>query len=123
MLFQERAAAPPKPDQRRLVKWLFFCQRWPGLVDDALDYAKANPTASDCLSPLADRVAPDERDDFRRFAGESDLVASAALLAGAPLAQVPLAEAALVSQLVIREQSPSDAARDEAEAAAAQSPD
>jgi len=117
MLFQGGAAAPPKVDQRRLVKWLVFCARWPRLIDDALDHARANPNAPNCLSPLVDRIPPDERDDFRRFAGGPDLVGSAALQAGAPLAQ-----AALVSQLVIREQSPSDAARDEAEAAAAQNP-
>jgi hypothetical protein len=48
--------------QRKLVKWLIFCDCWPHLVDDVLD-KKNTPESVDILSDLANSLAMDEKND------------------------------------------------------------
>ena len=40
--------------QRKLVKWLIFCSRWPELIDDVLDKGQASNGDADCLALVAD---------------------------------------------------------------------
>jgi KAP family P-loop domain len=48
-----RPDAPPTIEQqRKLVAWLVFCARWPGLVDDVLRCATASPNAQDCVAAV-----------------------------------------------------------------------
>jgi hypothetical protein len=49
--------------QRKLVKWLIFCDRWPHLVDDVLAQPFQSDSA-DVLSALATSLA-EERDNYK----------------------------------------------------------
>jgi|GEM_PF-2170645 len=40
--------------QRKLVKWLVFCTRWPEQIGGLLDFAKNNPGQEDCLTAYMD---------------------------------------------------------------------
>ncbi|MFZ0748288.1 MAG: hypothetical protein WAM70_02935, partial [Pyrinomonadaceae bacterium] len=42
------------PRQRKLVKWLVFCDAWPHLVDDVLTRNEGEST--DCLRELANKL-------------------------------------------------------------------
>src|ERR1043166_6034725 len=46
--------------QRKLVKWLIFCDRWPHLVDDVLDLRPPEP--ADILSVLTEHLAEKNRE-------------------------------------------------------------
>ena len=48
-----RPDAPPTAEQqRKLVAWLVFCARWPGLVDDVLRCAATNPDEANCVATI-----------------------------------------------------------------------
>jgi hypothetical protein len=88
-----RPDAPPTAElQRKLVAWLVFCARWPGLVDDVLRCAAATPDEDDCVATVQ--------------AGDPDLARYVEALAAAPLsahdlaAGGTLARAARISRLV-----------------------
>lgn len=42
------------PRQRKLVKWLIFCDKWPWLVDDLLAFQDSK--TSDCLAVLVEKL-------------------------------------------------------------------
>jgi KAP family P-loop domain len=48
-----RPDAPPTAEQqRKLVAWLVFCARWPGLVDDVLRHAAEHLDDIDCVAAV-----------------------------------------------------------------------
>jgi KAP family P-loop domain len=48
-----RPDAPPTVEQqRKLVAWLVFCARWPGLVDDVLRCAANDPDEANCVATV-----------------------------------------------------------------------
>ena len=48
-----RPDAPPTVEQqRKLVAWLVFCARWPGLVDDVLRCAADDPEEPNCVATM-----------------------------------------------------------------------
>jgi KAP family P-loop domain len=48
-----RPDAPPTVEQqRKLVAWLVFCARWPGLVDDVLRCAASDPDEANCVATV-----------------------------------------------------------------------
>jgi hypothetical protein len=49
--------AVEKTQQRKLVKWLVFCSRWPDLVDDVLAHAQGSET-EDCISACLATIKP-----------------------------------------------------------------
>lgn len=55
ILLQKRDTSWPGERQRKLVKWLIFCDTWPDLVDDVLDDKKLF-LSRNCLGDLADRL-------------------------------------------------------------------
>ena len=103
----------PAERQRKLIKWLIFCTRWPDLIDDLLARVKQSPAASNCLEELAgsldagqvraydrlkqlselptDRLSSQDIDgDFRQAAQVSQLVREST----APLKSAPEQSAA-----------------------------
>lgn len=54
ILLQKQNTSWSSGRQRKLVKWLIFCERWPHLVDDVLELRKSQ-IYSDYLLPLAAR--------------------------------------------------------------------
>ena len=55
ILLQKRDTSWPGERQRKLVKWLIFCDTWPDLVDDVLDDKKLSHSKN-CLGDLAGRL-------------------------------------------------------------------
>lgn len=100
ILVQPSGGAFDQKTQRKLVKWVVFCLRWPDLVDDVLAHAQRTEASVDCLADCVARLAlrPDT-DDLTAFA---DL--------GEPLSAHDLtnwlAHAAEISQLVREEEAP-----------------
>jgi KAP family P-loop domain len=80
--------------QRKLVKWLVFCDRWPDLVDDVLEYARANPGSPNPILEVA-RTDAEARDFAGRTGPEDELRAEDLAPDG------PLAHAASISHLVV----------------------
>jgi len=69
----QQEGRPPSPElQRKLVKWLVFCARWPDLVDDVLAQARDYPTKRDCLT-LAVAGIPGAQ-EFAALDGTGDLL-------------------------------------------------
>jgi hypothetical protein len=100
---------PEEETQRKLVKWLILCDRWPDLVDEALEYARkdrGNP------NPIASLANLDSQ--ARDFAGKTspDDVLTADDLA--PHGR--LAQAASISHLIAWKSATGQAADDEASA-------
>jgi KAP family P-loop domain len=57
-----RPDAPPTVEQqRKLMAWLVFCARWPGLVDDVLRCAAGNPQEPNCVATVQHGDADLER--------------------------------------------------------------
>ena len=57
-----RPDAPPTVEQqRKLVAWLVFCARWPGLVDDVLRCAAGDPQEPNCVATVQHGDADLER--------------------------------------------------------------
>jgi hypothetical protein len=69
-----RPDAPPTVEQqRKLVAWLVFCARWPGLVDDVLRCAANDPDEANCVATVqgdADLARYVEALDLDRLSGE-----------------------------------------------------
>jgi hypothetical protein len=96
IILQRQGISASAETQRKLVKWLVFCDRWPSLVGTVLQHA-ADTTES--RSPISvavddaeareftDRAGPDGRDDVLRA---EDLAPDG-----------PLAHAASISHLVV----------------------
>lgn len=55
ILVQKHDTSWPGQRQRKLVKWLIFCDTWPDLVDDILDKMKLSQS-SNCLGDLANSL-------------------------------------------------------------------
>jgi len=91
----QQEGRPPSPElQRKLVKWLVFCARWPDLVDDVLARARDHPGEPDCL---AQAVAANP--DAKEFAA---LGKPGGLLTPVDLApDGTLAKAASISNLIV----------------------
>jgi hypothetical protein len=54
----QKADAPLHRDrQKKLVKWLIFCDSWPHLVANALDQAAKTPLSKNCLLDLAQSLS------------------------------------------------------------------
>ena len=45
--------------QRKLVKWLIFCARWPELIDDVLKHGRDQNGETDCIALTADELKKD----------------------------------------------------------------
>ncbi|HKJ66432.1 MAG TPA: P-loop NTPase fold protein [bacterium] len=58
--------------QRKLVKWLIFCARWPDLIDDVLRFAQEQKNSPNCLADLAGTLPDDIRDQLREYAHPAD---------------------------------------------------
>jgi hypothetical protein len=101
LLYPPGGSRPPTDDaQRKLVKWLVFCERWWRLVDDVLSRA-AKPLAvpEDCLAGVASDLGDTEEGPLLHdFAKTLDSLMSDDLAPGGILDQ-----AAWVSQLVEEE--------------------
>jgi hypothetical protein len=94
----QQEGRPPSPEiQRKLVKWLVFCDRWPDLVDDILAYARDKSASADCvmdaLGSVDKRIA-----EFAACPGPKDVLTAEDL---AP--DGSFAEAAMISHLVVWE--------------------
>ena len=101
--------APTDKDQRKLVKWLIFCDRWPDLIDEALGFALDKPGSENPIANLANAGS-----EAREFAGKTspdDMLTSEDL---AP--QGPLAQAASISHLIIWKSAAQHAVNDDASA-------
>jgi hypothetical protein len=90
---QGQGRSVPEEIQRKLVKWLIFCDQWPDLVDDVLGYASKHPTSD---NPIENLSTPDsEAAKFASMIGPEDT------LTGHDLTQPSqLAQAASISHLV-----------------------
>jgi KAP family P-loop domain len=90
-----RPDAPPTvAQQRKLMAWLVFCARWPGLVDDVLRCAVDNPDEPNCVATVQ---ASGNDPELQRFidALDGDRLSADDLHAGGTLAR-----AARISRLV-----------------------
>ncbi len=82
-----RGVIPTDQRQRKLLKWLVFCVRWPDLIDDALTAARAGPDEGNVLErikpeAIAAMAEPDSA-DFWLFVAEkttADILSSQDLL-------------------------------------------
>jgi hypothetical protein len=83
--------------QRKLIKWLIFCDRWPDLVEEVLVYVRKNPGSANPIAEKLANVEP-EAGEFAGKAGPDDVLTANDL---AP--DGPLAHAASISHLVIWE--------------------
>jgi hypothetical protein len=103
LLQPDNAPAPTGEAQRKLVKWLIFCSRWPHLVQTVLDHARANPDDLDCLATVSSTL---ESEDDRKAVNAFARVARPAdsLTASDLDADEALARAAQISELVLRGQ-------------------
>jgi hypothetical protein len=102
ILLQRPEAPPNEVDQRKLVQWLIFCARWPGLVDDVLVSTRSAAPQSSVIKVLVEDLLSEqlkvELGSFKRTVDEEDTLRSEELVPG-----TVLAEAARISQM-IREQ-------------------
>jgi KAP-like P-loop domain-containing protein len=91
----QQEGRPPSPElQRKLVKWLVFCARWPDLVDDVLAQARDHPAQQDCLGLAVSGIAGAQ--EFAALDGTGDLLTPVDL---AP--EGTLAKAASISHLIV----------------------
>jgi hypothetical protein len=97
IMLQQEGRPPSKALQRKLVKWLVFCARWPDLVDDVLTQARDHPETTDSMTAALERVNADAA-IFAALAGPEDTLTSADL---AP--DGTLAKAASISHLLVWE--------------------
>ena len=101
--------APTNKDQRKLVKWLIFCDRWPDLIDKVLKNEKPEPRSE---NPIADLAGPDsEAGKFASQITKDDVLTVDDLAPGGPLAQ-----AAWISHHIVWKSAASHAASDDASA-------
>lgn len=57
MLQQNRPDLPwDDLKQRTLIKWLLFCKKWPGLIDDIIEYTEKVDDDLDCIDLFADSI-------------------------------------------------------------------
>jgi hypothetical protein len=82
IILQREGIAWPTERQRKLVKWLIFCARWPELLDDLLVETKKHVAALNPLHQLLDKLAitPEEAKAFQEikaFASHLDILSSA----------------------------------------------
>jgi hypothetical protein len=82
IILQREGIAWPAERQRKLVKWLIFCARWPELIDDLLAETKKDAGVPNPLNQLLDKLAvtPAETKAFQEiktFAGHLDILSSA----------------------------------------------
>src|SRR5262249_53552466 len=98
--------APTDEDQRKLVKWLIFCDRWPDLMDKVLKNEKPEPSSG---NPIADLAGHDT--EAGKFASKNDVLTVYDLAPGGPLAQ-----AAWISHHIVWKSTASHAANDDASA-------
>jgi hypothetical protein len=105
ILLQQGGISWPVERQRKLVKWLIFCSRWPQLVDDVLEHAAKSPDAGDCLEELiATLDLPDDRSALlKSFASGRDRLSSKEIIGDFTLA-------ARISQMVLVSPEPRRAA-------------
>jgi KAP family P-loop domain len=99
----QRPDVPATPEhQRKLVKWLVFCARWPDLIDDVLDCA-AKGVQGDCVETLRNTraVPPANRSDLTSFAAQEPQLTAEDLKPSGPLAF-----AAQISTLALPEPLP-----------------
>jgi hypothetical protein len=88
--------------ERKLVKWLIFCAKWPDLVDDALRIAEGTNPPADCLATVAANLPAQrarDRVQLEAFAGRKDVLYSSDL-------KDDFARAARISQLVRDDAAP-----------------
>jgi hypothetical protein len=115
IILQREGRPTSTPDQRKLVKWLIFCDRWPDLVHKVLEHAQdhtscKNPIGGNpsCEHPFA-LAAGTEAAELQRFAagtGSNDVLTDDVLtddvLTAKDLAPGgPLDHAASISHLVV----------------------
>jgi hypothetical protein len=94
----QQEGRPPSPEiQKKLVKWLVFCDSWPDLVDDVLKYARDHPSSKDCIVEAVGK-ADEELAAFAARPGPKEVLTGEDLAADGPLAQ-----AATISRLVVWE--------------------
>ena len=109
ILLQRPEVALTVESQRKMIKWLIFCARWPNLIDDVLDYAKGHPNTDDCFSAGVKNLAVSDHKALKDLAARShqpgDLLSSQDLQPGGLLAR-----AALISQMVEYEPATDQAA-------------
>jgi hypothetical protein len=82
IILQREGITWPADRQRKLVKWLIFCARWPELIDDLLTEAKNYLTAPNLLNQLLDKLAPTPAEtkafqEIEAFASHLDILSSA----------------------------------------------
>ncbi|MCI0696865.1 KAP family NTPase [candidate division KSB1 bacterium] len=82
IILQREGITWPVERQRKLVKWLIFCARWPELIDDLLVETKKDLAALNPLEQLLDKLAitPAEGKAFQEikaFAGHLDILSPA----------------------------------------------
>jgi hypothetical protein len=98
--------APVEKDQRKLVKWLIFCDRWPDLIDEVLEHVRHTP---DCENPIADLVERDsEAGEFASKTSPDDVLTAADLAPHGPFAQ-----AASISHLIVWKSTPQHTSNDD----------
>jgi hypothetical protein len=98
---------PEQETQRKLVKWLIFCDRWPNLVDEALEYAGNNCGDPNPIANLENLDS--QARDFAGKTGPDDVLTADDLAPHGPLAQ-----AASISHLIVWKSATGQAADDEA---------
>lgn len=82
IILQREGITWPAERQRKLIKWLIFCARWPELLDDLLTEAKTDLAAPNPLDQMLDKLAitPDEAKAFQEikaFVCHLDILSSA----------------------------------------------
>ncbi len=82
IILQREGISWPAERQRKLIKWLIFCARWPELLDDLLTEAKTDLAAPNPLDQMLDKLAitPDEAKAFQEikaFVCHLDILSSA----------------------------------------------
>lgn len=103
--------APTESDQRKLVKWLIFCDRWPDLIDKVLESVKDEDKPSE--NPIADMADPDsEAGKFASQITEDDVLTADDLASDGALAQA----ASISHHVIVWKSAASHAASDDASA-------
>lgn len=82
IILQREGITWPAERQRKLVKWLIFCARWPELIDDLLAEAKNYLAAPSPLNQLLDKLAPTPAEtkaflEIKAFASHLNILSSA----------------------------------------------
>ncbi len=62
----------PEHQQRKLVKWLIFCARWPHLIDDVLRFAQEHKNSTNCLADIAGTLPDNLRTQLNEYAHPAD---------------------------------------------------